>query len=82
MSTHKITILQKLLTGVALSSNDIFASNSNQYFVNIKNQGIELKEVWTANSTNPGRHLERSLELNPENIGKVVTYLRKLHKIV
>lgn len=80
MTTHKITILKKLLSGAELSSSDMFASNSNQYFVDIKNHGVELKEVWTPNKQNPGRHLERSLVLNEDNISIAVKYLRKLQR--
>ena len=44
-STHLINILSDLLDGQRLSSIDIKASNSNQYFCTIKNNGIELIEV-------------------------------------
>jgi len=77
-STHMITILTLLLEGKALSSNDMFASNSNQYFRTIKKQGIELIEVWKPNDTNTGRHKERRLNQTIDNIKRAENYLNKL----
>ena len=77
-STHLITILTLLLEGKKLSSNDVFASNSNQYFSTIKKQGIELIEVWKPNSSNRGQHKERSLHQTLENIKRADSYLNEL----
>ncbi len=77
-SSHLITILTLLLEGKRLSSNDMFASNSNQYFVQIKKQGIELIEVWKANDTNRGKHKERRLHQSIDNIKRAEAYLCKL----
>ncbi len=75
---YTITILKKLLSGAALSSNDIFASNSNQYFCGLKDQGIELDEVWVSNDSNTGQHLARSLSIDGDNIAKALSLLRRL----
>ena len=77
-SSHLITILTLLLEGKRLSSNDMFASNSNQYFVQIKKQGIELIEVWKANDTNRGKHKERRIHQSIDNIKRAEAYLCKL----
>ncbi len=77
-STHTITILKLLLEGKKLSSNDMFISNANQYFVHIKNQGIELVEEWKLNLTNDGRHKERRLLKSIENIKRAKAYLQIL----
>ena len=77
-STHTITILKLLLEGKKLSSNDMFISNANQYFVHIKNQGIELVEEWKPNLTNDGRHKERRLLKSIENIKRAKAYLQIL----
>ena len=77
-NTHTITILTLLLEGKTLSSNDMFVSNSNQYFVQIKKQGIELIEVWRPNTTNKGKHKERRLHQNKRNIERARRYLKKL----
>ena len=77
-SSHLITILTLLLEGKKLSSNDVFASNSNQYFGQIKKQGIELIEVWKPNDTNRGQHKERSLHQTIKNIKNAEVYLSKL----
>ena len=77
-SSHMITILTLLLEGKKLSSNDMFISNSNQYFVQIKKQGIELIEVWKRNETNKGKHKERRLHQSIENIKRAEEYLNKL----
>ena len=77
-SSHLITVLTLLLEGKSLSSNDMFASNSNQYFVKLKKQGIELIEVWKANDTNRGQHKERRLHQSINNIKRAEEYLCKL----
>lgn len=77
-TTHLINILNGLLKGKKLSSIDIKASNSNQYFCTIKNNGIELIEVRKPNLTNKGYHLERRLNLTQKNISKAKKYLQKL----
>ena len=77
-SSHLITILTLLLEGKALSANDVFASNANQYFNKLKKQGIELIEVWKPNDTNRGQHKERRLHQSIENIKRAEAYLCKL----
>ncbi|MFK5937795.1 MAG: hypothetical protein QM497_05285 [Sulfurimonas sp.] len=77
-SSHLTTILTLLLEGKELSSNDMFASNSNQYFVQLKKQGIELIEVWKPNLTNAGRHKERRLNPSSDNIKRAEDYFAKL----
>ncbi|RXJ93768.1 hypothetical protein CRV00_09915 [Malaciobacter molluscorum] len=77
-TTHLINIINGLLKGNRLSSIDIKASNSNQYFCTIKNNGIELIEVKKPNLTNKGYHLERRLNLTQKNINKAKKYLHKL----
>ena len=73
--SHTAKILQKLLDGETLISSDVFASNTNQYFGHIKDQGIELIE-W--NDPTEGRHLKRKLNLNEKNIERAEAYLNKL----
>lgn len=68
-------ILESLLRGETLISSDVFASNSNQYFVKIKNDGIELIE-W--NIPDDGMHLKRRLNVTDENIKKAKNFLAKL----
>lgn len=80
-TTHLISILQDLIKGKRLSSMDIKASNSNQYFCTIKNNGIELIEVKKPNLTNSGYHLERRLNLTVKNIERAEKYLNKLKGI-
>ncbi len=70
--------MKKLLTGKAIISSDIFASNSNQYFRTIKKHGIALVEVWKPNKNNAGRHKERSLHQTAENIKRAKKYLEAL----
>lgn len=77
-SSHTIRILKQLLKGDAVTSSDLLASNSNQYFGTIKENGIALVEVWTPNNTNAGRHKERSLYQSSENIKRAKKYLEKL----
>ena len=81
-TTHLINILTQLLEGKKLSSIDIKASNSNQYFCTIKNNGIELIEVMKPNLTNRGYHLERRLNLSDDNLNKARQYLDKLKGII
>lgn len=73
--SHTAKILTKLLNGETLISSDVFASNTNQYFRQIKDQGIELIE-W--NEPKEGRHLKRKLNWTVENIEKARKYLTKL----
>lgn len=73
--THAAKILYKMIQGETLISSDVFASNTNQYFNQIKNQGIELIE-W--NDPIEGRHLKRKLNMTPENIERAESYLKKL----
>lgn len=80
-SSHLINILSDLLNGKRLASIDIRASNSNQYFGTIKNNGIELIEVRKPNLTNRGYHLERRLNLSDDNSQKAEDYLNKLKGI-
>ena len=77
-STHLINILRRLLNREILSSIDIKASNSNQYFCTIKNNGIELIEVNKPNLTNRGYHLERRLNPSEANVKRAEKYLKKL----
>ena len=72
-------ILIKFLNGETVVSSDIFASNTNQYFGHIKDEGIKLIE-W--NDPKEGRHLKRKLETSEENIKKAREYLRKLEGCV
>ncbi len=77
-SSYTITILKRLLEGEAMSSSDAIASNSNQYFKIIKDHGIALVEVMTPNITNSGKHKERSLYQEAENVDRARNYLKKL----
>jgi len=76
--TIVILILQRLLNGEKMGSIDAEYSNSNQYYVQIKKQGIELIEVWKDNKTNSGRHKERWLNPTIENIQKARDLLKLL----
>lgn len=80
-SSNLITILIQLLNGETVTSIDRFASNSNQYFRTIKQNGIELVEVWKPNLTNSGRHKERRLHRTIENIKRTEDYLKKLQGV-
>ena len=71
-------ILQRLLGGEKMASIDTEYANSNQYYGQIKKQGIELIEVWFPNKTNSGRHKERWLNPTIENIQKVKDLLKLL----
>lgn len=73
--THTVKILIKLLNNETLISSDVFASNTNQYFSQIKNQGIQLIE-W--NDPAEGRHHKRRLEMSEDNINKAKEYLKKI----
>lgn len=73
--SHKVKILQKMLNGETLISSDVFASNTNQYFGQIKDQGIELVE-W--NDPTEGRHLKRKLNMTAKNIKRAKEYLKRL----
>lgn len=73
--SHTAKILMKLIKGETLISSDVFASNTNQYFGHIKDQGIELIE-W--NEPTEGRHLKRKLNLTDENTERAKKYLCKL----
>jgi hypothetical protein len=77
-ASYMITLLTLLLEGKTLSSNDTFASNTNQYFNKMKKDGIELVEVWKPNDTNKGKHKERSLHQSIDNIKRAEAYLNKL----
>ena len=80
MSSYKIQILTALLEGRKLCSNDVFASNSNQYFNEIKTQGVELVETYVENISNTGRHKKRWLYQSIENIERAKKLLYKLQK--
>jgi hypothetical protein len=73
--SHTVKIMQKLLNGETLISSDVFASNTNQYFVQIKDQGVRLVE-W--NDPTEGRHLKRQLDMTEKNIETANNYLKKL----
>jgi len=74
-------ILESLLNEKTLSSLDLKALNSNQYFNTIKHHGIALIEVCESNLTNTGRYKERSLHMETENVTRAENYLKKLHGI-
>jgi len=76
-SSHLITTLKLLLKGEKLSSLPN-CKNFNQYPRAIKNNGIELVEVWKPNLYNMGRHKERSLHQTLENIERAKKYLHVL----
>jgi hypothetical protein len=80
-STHLVNIMSDLLDGKEMTANDVFASNSNQYFCTIKNNGIELIEVRKPNLNNKGSHLERRLNKTNENLDKAKSYLEKLKRL-
>jgi hypothetical protein len=77
-TTHQIIILKDLLDGKIVTSIDSIASNRNQYFKPIKQQGIELIEVYKANLTNNGKHKERTLNQTIDNINRAKKYLKRL----
>lgn len=74
-TTHTANILDRLIKGETLISSDVFASNTNQYFGHIKDQGIELIE-W--NEPTEGRHLKRKLNMTNKNMDRAKQYLNKL----
>ena len=76
--SYLITILKELLEGKTLTSSDKRWVNTNQYFRTIKENGIELIEVWKPNLNNKGRHKERRLNQSLENIRRAESYLKKL----
>jgi len=66
---YKYEILERLLKGESLSSNDFYWSNSNQYFCKLKKDDhIDLIEEWAPNLNGRGRHKVRSLAGHRENI--------------
>jgi len=75
-------ILEELLIGKKLTSIDRGISNTNQYFHTLKKMGIELVEEWKPNKHNEGRHKERSLKNDNENIDRAKNYLLKLQRKV
>ena len=78
--SYIIWTLKELLKGETLSRIP-HAKNANQYFRKIKNNGIELVEVWKPNLTNAGRHKERSLHQTLENIERAKKYLHALQGV-
>ena len=76
--SYKARILEALLEGRKLCSNDVFASNSNQYFNQIKQAGIELVETYVKNISNKGKHKLRWLNESIENITKAKKLLKTL----
>ena len=74
-TTHLTNILNDLINGQTLSSADIFASNCNQYFCTIKNNGIELIEIKVPNKKTKGYHLARKLSPKTDNIKKARDFL-------
>jgi len=76
--SYLIVILMELLAGNTLTSSDKSWVNTNQYFRTIKENGIELVEVWKPNLTNRGRHKERRLNQTIENIKRAENYLKSL----
>lgn len=77
-TTNLITILHDLINGKCVTSIDTRASNTNQYFKTIKDHGIILVEEWKPNKHNRGKHKERSLNLDPQNLNRAKTFLSKL----
>jgi len=73
--SYTAKILQKFLNGETVISNDVFASNTNQYFGRIKDNQIELVE-W--NDPTEGKHLKRKLNMTDENIARARKYLQKI----
>ncbi len=75
--SHTAKILRRLLQGETLISSDVLASNSNQYFKKIKEQGIQLIE-WIDKLE--GKHKKRKLNFTDENLERAKKYLKKLLK--
>ena len=70
-NSYKIKALELFLEYETLTSNVNFLGiNPNQYFCEIKNNGIELIEIRVPNKTNKGTHKERTLLKSQENIIK------------
>ena len=70
-NSYKIKALELFLEYETLTSNVNFLGiNPNQYFCEIKNNGIELVEIRVPNKTNKGTHLERTLLKSKKNIIK------------
>ena len=68
---YKIKALELFLEYETLTSSVNFLGiNPNQYFCEIKNNGIELVEIRVPNKTNKGTHKERTLLKSKENIIK------------
>jgi hypothetical protein len=80
-TSHLIVILIDLLNGKTMTSSDYRIVNTNQYFVTIKKNGIELIEVWENNRFNSGRHKARRLNQSLENIRRAEKYLGDLRGI-
>ena len=68
---YKIKALELFLEYETLTSSVKFLGiNPNQYFCEIKNNGIELVEIRVPNKNNAGTHKERTLLKSKENIIK------------
>ena len=79
---YKIKALELFLEYETLTSSVNFLGiNPNQYFCEIKNNGIELIEVRKPNLNNKGSHLERRLNKTNENLDKAKSYLEKLKRL-
>lgn len=76
--SHTMNILIDLLDGKGLVSSDKNYSNTNQYFGQIKNRGIELVELKIPNKHNSQTHYKRFLVKSEENIKKAKDYLNYL----
>lgn len=76
--SHTMTILIELLEGKGLVSSDKNSSNTNQYFGQIKNRGIELVELKIPNKHNSQKHYKRFLAKSDDNIQKAKDYLNYL----
>lgn len=76
--SHTMTILIELLEGKGLVSSDKNYSNTNQYFGQIKNRGIELVELKIPNKHNSQIHYKRFLAKSDDNIQKAKDYLNYL----
>ena len=71
-------ILHDLIQGQKLTSIDRNSSNTNQYFKTIKDNGIHLVEEWKPNQENQGRHKERSLHRDHDNVTRAKKFLLRL----
>lgn len=79
-TSYKAEILKRLVEGETLKSSDFFYSNSNQYFCELKAEGIGLKEEFVKNKRNRGLHKARSLERSPQNLARAKELLFKYLK--